>query len=113
MSQPINLNKARKAKARTEKRAKADANAVAFGRSKAEKAADRAARERGETLYYERIHKIIGQGNFVVVLAHQVWNSIDYCAMDIFRLEGGLIVEHWDNVEVIPTPEVARNSGKF
>jgi len=74
---------------------------------------DRSARERGETLYYERIHKIIGQGNFVVVLAHQVWNSIDYCAMDIFRLEGGLIVEHWDNVEVIPTPEVARNSGKF
>lgn len=38
---PINLNKARKARARVAKRAQADANAVAFGRTKAEKAADR------------------------------------------------------------------------
>ncbi|WP_226780741.1 DUF4169 family protein [Oceaniglobus trochenteri] len=36
-SGPINLNRARKEKARDEKRAKADANAASFGRSKAEK----------------------------------------------------------------------------
>lgn len=33
----LNLNKARKAKARKDKRAKADANAVKFGRTKAER----------------------------------------------------------------------------
>ncbi len=33
----INLNKLRKAKARTKDRAEADANAIRFGRSKAEK----------------------------------------------------------------------------
>ena len=34
---PINLNKVRKAKARADQRRKADENAVAFGRTKAEK----------------------------------------------------------------------------
>ncbi|APX11403.1 DUF4169 family protein [Tateyamaria omphalii] len=37
MSTPINLNKARKARARAEKKARADANAVSFGLTKAEK----------------------------------------------------------------------------
>lgn len=39
-SGPINLNKARKAKARDERRAKADENAAKFGRSKDEKQRD-------------------------------------------------------------------------
>ncbi|WP_147124692.1 DUF4169 family protein [Shimia ponticola] len=39
---PINLNKARKAKARAAKSARASENAVKFGRTKAEKAADKA-----------------------------------------------------------------------
>ncbi len=42
MAQPINLNKARKAKARATAKKTADANAVKFGRTKAEKASDRA-----------------------------------------------------------------------
>lgn len=43
MSTPINLNKARKARARADKKARADANAVTFGLTKAEK--DRAKQE--------------------------------------------------------------------
>ena len=43
---PINLNRFRKGKARAERRAKADQNAVAHGRTKAQKAADRAERDR-------------------------------------------------------------------
>ena len=42
MTTPINFNKARKARLRGEAKRKADANAVKFGRSKAEKAKDRA-----------------------------------------------------------------------
>ncbi|MEO0694280.1 MAG: DUF4169 family protein [Pseudomonadota bacterium] len=42
MSQPINLNRVRKDKARADKRARADANAVKHGRSKAERDADTA-----------------------------------------------------------------------
>jgi hypothetical protein len=37
---PINLNKARKAKAKSDAKAKADENAIRFGRSKAERSAD-------------------------------------------------------------------------
>lgn len=76
-------------------------------------AMDAMSREKGETLYYKKVHRIVGQGNFVVVLAHQVWNSIDYAAFDIFRLENGLIVEHWDNVETLPAEKDLVNSGKF
>ncbi|WP_037306974.1 DUF4169 family protein [Ruegeria halocynthiae] len=37
MGKPVNLNRYRKDKARAEKKARADQNAVKFGRSKAEK----------------------------------------------------------------------------
>ncbi|MCH2163067.1 MAG: DUF4169 family protein [Marinovum sp.] len=37
--QPVNLNRFRKQKARAEKRARADANAAKFGRTKSERAA--------------------------------------------------------------------------
>lgn len=43
MSTPINLNKARKARARAEKSARGDANAAAFGLSKKDR--EHAARE--------------------------------------------------------------------
>lgn len=42
----VNLRRARKAKARDDKRARADTNRVAFGRTKAEKEQTRAERER-------------------------------------------------------------------
>ena len=41
MSDPVNLNRFRKAKARVEDKARADANAVKFGRTKSEKARDK------------------------------------------------------------------------
>ena len=44
-SRPISLSKHRKARARAEKRAAADANAAKFGRSKAEKLAERQKRD--------------------------------------------------------------------
>ena len=45
MTQSINLNQARKAKAREERKAQADANAAKFGRTKAQRLLD-AAREK-------------------------------------------------------------------
>ena len=39
---PINLNQARKAKSRAEAKARADENAIRFGRTKAEKVLDAA-----------------------------------------------------------------------
>ncbi|WP_300055134.1 DUF4169 family protein [uncultured Roseobacter sp.] len=42
MSAPVNLNKRRKARAKAAKKAQADENAVRFGRTKAEKEANKA-----------------------------------------------------------------------
>ncbi|MBY6055124.1 DUF4169 family protein [Leisingera daeponensis] len=42
MGKPVNLNRYRKDKARAEKKARADRNAVTFGRTKAEKDLDKA-----------------------------------------------------------------------
>ncbi len=41
MGKPVNLSRHRKEKARAEKKARADQNAVKFGRTKAEKISDK------------------------------------------------------------------------
>jgi hypothetical protein len=46
MAEPVNLNRYRKTKARAEDKARADRNAVAFGRTKAEKDLARAQAEK-------------------------------------------------------------------
>ncbi len=66
-------------------------------------------------LNYEEIVLMVGQGNFVATLCKANWNdgitNQDYAQVDLFRIENGKIVEHWDNVEPVPENDV--NSGKF
>lgn len=45
MAEPVNLNRFRKEKARAEKKARADQNAVKFGRTKAEKSLDKSRKD--------------------------------------------------------------------
>ncbi len=56
------------------------------------------------------IKRMIAEDNYVVVHAHSKANPNDrgYAAIDIFRLENGKIVEHWDSVQ--PVPEKSANS---
>ena len=49
MSNVTNLNQFRKARARDEKRAKADENAVKFGRTKVQKGLDKAKAEKAKS----------------------------------------------------------------
>ncbi|MDE9449271.1 DUF4169 family protein [Aliiroseovarius sp. Z3] len=49
-SGPVNLNRYRKEKARADKKARADENAVKYGRTKAQKAAESADKARAERL---------------------------------------------------------------
>lgn len=69
--------------------------------------------EQGLAMRYLKVHKLIGQGNFVVTLSHVQMGDSHYCVFDIFRLKGGLIVEHWDVTEKILAPEQWNNQGKF
>lgn len=56
------------------------------------------------------IKRIIAENDLVVVHAHSRRNSKDLgrAAIDIFRLENGKIVEHWDSVQSVP--EKAQNT---
>ena len=66
-------------------------------------------------LKYQELVLLVGQGNFVATLCKANWNdgktNQDYAQVDVFRIENGLIVEHWDNVEPVPDNDV--NGGKF
>ena len=69
--------------------------------------------EQGLAMRYWKVHKLIGQGNFVVTLSHVQMGDSHYCVFDIFRLKDGMIVEHWDVMEKILAPEQWNNQGKF
>jgi predicted SnoaL-like aldol condensation-catalyzing enzyme len=66
-------------------------------------------------LNYEEIVLMVGQGNFVATLSRANLNdgklNQDFAQVDVFRIENGKVVEHWDNVEPVPAHSV--NSGKF
>ncbi|MEX0304456.1 MAG: nuclear transport factor 2 family protein [Leisingera sp.] len=62
---------------------------------------------------YHKLHRLIGQGNFVVAYGHLQRGDSHYAVFDIFRLKAGKLVEHWDVLEKILPPEQWNNSGKF
>lgn len=69
--------------------------------------------EEGKKMVYEEIHKVLGCGNFVVSLCKMSLGGKDTGVIDIFRIDNGKIVEHWDVMEEILPKEQWVNSGKF
>jgi predicted SnoaL-like aldol condensation-catalyzing enzyme len=65
------------------------------------------------SLVYDEIVLLVGQGDFVATLCRARWEDEEQAQVDIFRLEDGLIVEHWDNTEPVPPADGWVNSGKF
>ena len=66
-----------------------------------------------QSFSYDFVFKVIGQGNYVVTYSKATLNGQELAVFDIFRLENGLIVEHWDNMEPIPPRAEWANTGKF
>lgn len=64
-------------------------------------------------LWYHDIVLLIGCGNFVAALCRASYEGQEYAQIDLYRLENGLIVEHWDAAEPVPAKENLVNSGKF
>lgn len=69
--------------------------------------------EAGKPSKYRKVHRLIGQGNFVVIYSHVQMGASHYAIFDIFRLKDGKVVEHWDVQEKIQAPEQWNNIGKF
>src|SRR6056297_1016684 len=62
---------------------------------------------------YTTIHKVIGEGNFVLTVSEGQWNDTTNAFYDLFRMENGKAVEHWDVIQPIPTTGLANNNGMF
>ena len=65
----------------------------------------------GKLLTYTKIHKLIAEGDFVLVQSEGEF-GVPVAYYDLFRLEAGKIVEHWDVIAPVPA-ELPHTNGLF
>ncbi|MEM1360939.1 MAG: nuclear transport factor 2 family protein [Pseudomonadota bacterium] len=68
--------------------------------------------EAGKGYTFSELHMIVGEGNFVFTMTEGAAAGVPTAFFDLWRVEDGKIVEHWDTVETIPA-EMAHDNGKF
>lgn len=65
-------------------------------------------------LNYEKNHRVLAEGNFVLSVCEGYVNEVHAAIYDLFRVDRGKLVEHWDTIETIPPrSEWKNNNGKF
>ncbi|MEM8599069.1 MAG: nuclear transport factor 2 family protein [Bacteroidota bacterium] len=71
--------------------------------------------ENGLVMEYDTLHTVLGAGNFVLTVSEGRFGTGEPTSFyDLFRLEDGLIVEHWDVIETIAPESTWKNdNGKF
>jgi len=68
----------------------------------------------GITMKYDKVHKVLGEGNFVLTVSEGSFADKATSFYDLFRVENGKIAEHWDVMETIAPKEERKNdNGKF
>jgi predicted SnoaL-like aldol condensation-catalyzing enzyme len=63
---------------------------------------------------YEKVHMVLGEGNFVLVVSEGRLAG-EHCSFyDLYRVADGKLAEHWGVIELIPPREQWKNTnGKF
>jgi len=70
--------------------------------------------KQGLFLKIDKIHRVLGEGNFVLVVSEGHFGKDHDAFYDLFRVENSKIAEHWDVIEPIPAKENWKNNnGKF
>ena len=70
--------------------------------------------KQGIAMTYDRVHKVLGEGNFVLAISEGNFAGKAVTFYDLFRVEAGKIAEHWDVVEpVLPADQHQNKNGKF
>lgn len=68
----------------------------------------------GLAVKFTKVHKILGEGNFVLVVSEGTFGDKPSSYYDLYRIQNGKIAEHWDTIQPIPPREEWKNSnGKF
>ncbi len=68
----------------------------------------------GITIQYDRIHRLLAEGNFVLSVSEGSLNGVHSSFYDLYRVAHGKLVEHWDTTEAIPPrTEWKNDNGKF
>ena len=68
----------------------------------------------GRRIDYHGIHRVLAEGNFVLCVSEGKYSGDHTAFYDLFRLEMGKVVEHWDTTEKIaPRSEWKNDNGKF
>lgn len=68
----------------------------------------------GITMKYDQIHKVLGEGDFVLTMSEGNFAGQLSSFYDLFRVADGKIAEHWDVIEAIPPRgEWKNDNGKF
>ncbi|WP_421702523.1 nuclear transport factor 2 family protein [Aliiroseovarius sp.] len=68
--------------------------------------------EAGQAMAYTDTHMVVAEGNFVFTASEGTLGTQHTAFFDLFRVEDGKIVEHWDTISEIPA-EMAHGNGKF
>ncbi len=67
----------------------------------------------GNMFVYTDIHAVLGEGNFVLTVSEGQWSGQTHAFYDLFRMDDGMIVEHWDVIQPVPTEGLANTNGMF
>jgi predicted SnoaL-like aldol condensation-catalyzing enzyme len=70
--------------------------------------------KQGISMTYTKVHKVLGEGNFVLTISEGTFADEATSFYDLFRVDNGKIVEHWDVMEtIIPKGKWKNTNGKF
>ncbi len=65
-------------------------------------------------LTYDQNHRVLAEGNFVLSVSEGSRHGVHSSYYDLFRVDDGKLVEHWDTIEAIPPRSAWKNdNGKF
>jgi predicted SnoaL-like aldol condensation-catalyzing enzyme len=70
--------------------------------------------KQGIFMEYFTLHRVVAEGNFVLTQSEGAFGGAPTAYYDLFRVESGKIVEHWDVMQTIPAAEtVPHTNGMF
>lgn len=70
--------------------------------------------DQGIQMVYDKVHQVLADGNLVLAVSEGTFGGKPTAYYDLWRVQNGKIVEHWDIMDTIPERSEWKNeNGKF